>query len=145
VRAEADRRAEWALRFEKPDDRLFVQLAHDGAALGGFSCVFLDAHPVWDALLDNLHVTQAFKNQGVGSRLLVAAAEWCETQRPGGGVHLWVYERNVEARRFYERFGAREIESVITELPGGGSAVIIRYGWPLAADALRVSARRTRS
>ncbi len=81
-------------------------------------------------------MTQALKGRGVGSRLLTAAAEWCETRRAGTGLHLWVYERNLEARRFYERFGAREIESVITELPGGGSAVIIRYGWPAARDAV---------
>jgi GNAT superfamily N-acetyltransferase len=117
-----------------------VQLAEDGATLVGFSCVFLRAHPVWGALLDNLHVTQSMKGQGVGRRLLAAAAEWCEAHQPGTGLFLWVYERNLEARRFYERFGAREIESVITELPGGGGAVIVRYGWPSAA---RVSAVRT--
>ncbi len=104
--------------------------------------MFLDAHPLWGALLDNLHVTLALRGQGLGRRLLAAAAEWCEARRPGTGLHLWVYERNVEARRFYERLGAREIERVITELPGGGSAVIGRCGWVSARDAC-VSATRT--
>lgn len=104
-----------------------MHVAEEGRALVGFACVFLDEHPVWGALLDNLHVIGSHQSQGLGRRLLAAAAASC-----GGGMHLLVFEGNSAACRFYERLGAREIERIIVELPGGGTTVSVRYGWPSA-------------
>jgi GNAT superfamily N-acetyltransferase len=117
-------------------------LAEDDATLVGFACVFPDEHPRYGALLDNLHVLETMKGRGLGSQLLVAAAGWCEQRRSGSGMHLWVYERNLAARRFYERFGARELQRVVTGVPGGGGTVSLRYGWTDVC-AVRLSAART--
>jgi len=38
-------------------------------------------------------------------------------------------EKNVFARRFYERLGAAHVESICVEVPGGGSAIECRYTW----------------
>jgi GNAT superfamily N-acetyltransferase len=106
---------------------MYVLLAEEGAALRGFACVFLDTDPVWGAVLDNLHVEPGFKGRGLGRRLLLAAAAWCEARRPGTPLHLWVYERNLEARAFYERLGAVRVEETSKATADGGSAASLRY------------------
>ena len=52
-----------------------------------------------DQLLQ-MHVSPGEQNQGIGSRLLTHAKE----RRPEG-FSLWTFQKNVGARRFYERHG----------------------------------------
>lgn len=46
-----------------------------------------------------LYVDSFFENQGIGGRLIKFAIE------QKGCDHLWVLEKNTDARRFYERYG----------------------------------------
>jgi len=55
-----------------------------------------------DDELAHLYTDPPFQNRGVGSALL----EHARTLRPGG-LHLWVFQENDRARRFYERSGFR--------------------------------------
>jgi putative acetyltransferase len=56
-------------------------------------------------LLEHLYVDPRFQGRGIGSALLERAKEL----RPQG-FRLWVFQRNEEARRFYERRGFRLVE-----------------------------------
>ncbi len=128
---DADRRALWEARFS-PDtssERPYVAVAEDDGALQGFVCVLLDADPTWGALLDNLHVLPSAKGQGLGRRLMSEASRWILEQRPESRMHLWVFEENLSARRFYERLGGLINGAHIHESPDGSRAPAVRYGW----------------
>jgi hypothetical protein len=43
---------------------------------------------------------------------------------------LWVMEKNVNARGFYRRAGAAEVERTISTTPSEDSAPILRCHWP---------------
>jgi ribosomal protein S18 acetylase RimI-like enzyme len=55
--------------------------------------------------LEHLYVHPDFQGRGVGSALLERAKE-----RLSGGFSLWVFQQNVQARRFYERHGLTLVE-----------------------------------
>jgi ribosomal protein S18 acetylase RimI-like enzyme len=127
-----DRRRVWHARLGTPEPDQSVTVAADGARIVGFICVFAREDAGWGAYIDNLHVVHDWKGRGLGRVLMRRAAEWiCETQ-PGAGVYLWVMEANGAARAFYDRLGARNVETVLMPDPGGGSAPNCRYVW---ADA----------
>jgi GNAT superfamily N-acetyltransferase len=125
----ADRLATWKERFQFPKDNQHVILAEEGDTLWGFACVFADHDPVWGSLLDNLHVLSESQGRGVGANLLKKAAQWSYTRNPDSGFYLWVYETNTLARKFYDKMGGINRETIRTENPGGGSANICRYVW----------------
>jgi ribosomal protein S18 acetylase RimI-like enzyme len=125
-----DRRRVWRERLGTPGADQFVAVAGDGSRIVGFICVFARGDAEWGAYIDNLHVVHDCKGRGLGRALMRRAAEWvCETQ-PGAGVYLWVMEANAPARAFYERLGARNVETILMSDPGGGSAPNCRYVWP---------------
>jgi len=127
-----DRRHVWRERLATPDADRLVTVADDGTRLVGFICVFARGDAGWGAYIDNLHVVRDWQGRGLGRALMRSAAEWvCRTQ-PGAGVYLWVMEANATARGFYERLGARNVETVEYPDPGGGHAPNCRYVW---ADA----------
>ncbi|MBM6596565.1 GNAT family N-acetyltransferase [Microvirga pudoricolor] len=69
-----------------------VQVAEaDGMAVG-----FAAWRPGW---LDHLYVHPDWQGLGIGSRLLAVATDDLSA------VRLWVFQRNVAARRFYEARG----------------------------------------
>jgi GNAT superfamily N-acetyltransferase len=72
---------------------LEVWVAEDDGRVVGFAAL-------GDDLLEHLYVHPRAQNEGVGAMLLTIAKE----QRPRG-LRLWVFQKNVGARRFYERHG----------------------------------------
>jgi hypothetical protein len=44
-------------------------------------------------------------------------------------MHLWVFEANEPARRFYAAMGGEIVEARIKPNPGGGEALNLRYFW----------------
>lgn len=125
----AERGAFWRDRLGTPADRRYVLLAEAGEALVGFVCVMLDAEPVWGAYLDNLHVRPGLTGRGVGSSLFAEAARWVIRVEPTWAIHLFVFEGNVGARRFYERHGGEQVERVMRVMPDGGTSAVYRYLW----------------
>ena len=83
----------------------FVVVDEQAGAIRGFACAFLEADPEWGCLLDNLHVVPELKGKGLGTQLMTAVAERVWRSNPYGRLHLWAYEQNLAARRFYERLG----------------------------------------
>jgi GNAT superfamily N-acetyltransferase len=131
-----NRRALWNTRMAAADSSMFVLKATSRVAswqgsetLCGFACVFLDAHPAWGALLDNLHVAPHVKRHGVGARLLAACRERVRRERPRAPLHLFVFEDNAAARRFYERCGGTPTDRVIAEVLPGVRVPEWRYHW----------------
>jgi len=130
----ADRLAVWTARLSEPDPRRCTILAVDGGVVG-FANTFFDDDPTWGALLDNLHVAERHRRQGMGSCLLALTAEAVLAQRETAGLYLWVLEQNVDAQAFYESLGARREGREPVSAPGGiasrivGSPKKLRYAW----------------
>jgi GNAT superfamily N-acetyltransferase len=126
---EADRIELWQRRLAQPNDRQYLLLAETEDVLAGFVCVLLDEEPAWGACLDNLHVRRDLAGRGLGRELFVRAAQWVKATEPPWPLHLWVFEANHDARRFYERLGGETVERVAKAMPGGSAPVTVRYVW----------------
>lgn len=128
---EADRLALWSQRLrERPPSQL-VDIASDpaGTALG-FVCGFRDFEPPWGSLIDNLHALPHVRGQGLGERLLRGAARQLAATGTDSGLHLWVFEANVAAIRFYKRLGGSVVERDSSEMPAAGGKPVLRVHWP---------------
>jgi GNAT superfamily N-acetyltransferase len=108
--------------------RPFVHVA-ESAELAGFVCVLRDEDPVWGLCLDNLHVLPRFRSRGLGRRLFAEAVRWAVAAAPGEPLHLWVFDANRDAARFYEGLGGEVVERCVKEAVAGMPAPSIRYAW----------------
>jgi GNAT superfamily N-acetyltransferase len=125
-----NRRVLWRARLsdaERSDQ--FVLMDEQDGALRGFACAFLRADPEWGCLLDNLHVVPDLKGKGLGKQLMSAVAQRVLGSDPRGRLHLWAFERNLGARRFYERLGGIVNERVAEVAPDGSELNVVRYCW----------------
>jgi len=125
-----NRRVLWHTRLsdtERADQ--FVLVDEEGGALRGFACAFLEADPEWGCLLDNLHVVPDLKGRGLGGQLMTAVAQRVMLSNPDSGLHLWAYEQNLAARRFYERLGGIISERHAEMAPDGTEVNAVRYFW----------------
>ncbi len=75
-----------------------VWVAETDGRLLGFATIEGD-------LLDHMYVHPDAQGQGIGAILL----DVVKTRRPRG-FHLWVFQKNERARRFYERHGLSLVE-----------------------------------
>jgi PhnO protein len=84
-----------------------ILLAENAGRIIGLASVYKDYLSIrdgWRCWLQDLVVTEPARGQGVGSRLLAAAAEWA---RERGCTHLDLASglKRLDAHRFYEREG----------------------------------------
>jgi ribosomal protein S18 acetylase RimI-like enzyme len=126
----ADRLSVWTERFAAPDPAMRVLLADDHDGLAGFACIFLAADPHWGSHVDNLHVRPGLKGQGLGRRLLGAAARLALNEAPGAGLDLHVFAANTAARGFYARVGGQEGPLDKEIAPDGSRQAYCRVWWP---------------
>ena len=128
---EADRLAIWSERLREQPPAQLVDIACDpaGNALG-FVCGFRDFEPPWGSLIDNLHVLPDARSQGLGERLLRGAARRLAAMGKDSGLHLWVFEANVAALRFYKRLGGSVVERDFSEMPAADGKPVLRVHWP---------------
>jgi ribosomal protein S18 acetylase RimI-like enzyme len=137
----ADRQRLWRARFAEVNrtDQM-VLLDEEAGKVQGFACAFLDADPDWGTLLDNLHVVSECKGRGLGRRLMAEVAKrLLELDRTR--LHLWAFEQNHAARRFYERLGGRITTSHAESAPDGGEVNAVRYCWSDLANVQWVSGK----
>lgn len=125
-----NRRLLWHARLSDRDRAdQFVLVDEQGGTLRGFACAYLDADPEWGCLLDNLHVVPDLKGKGLGRQIMTAVAQRVLLSNPYGRLHLWAYEQNLAARRFYERLGGvitgRQAEPALD----GTEVNAVRYCW----------------
>ncbi|MGQ0735753.1 MAG: GNAT family N-acetyltransferase [Acidobacteriota bacterium] len=129
-RADGDRRRLWRERLADPrSDTQLVRVAVTQDRIVGFVCVYLDHDERWGALLDNLHIHPDLTGRGVGRQLMAHAASWVLEHRPRSGLHLWVFEDNLAARGFYERFGGVPIDKALHHAPDGRDVRAVKYVW----------------
>jgi GNAT superfamily N-acetyltransferase len=128
----ADRRAVWTDRLARPElpANQCTILAECDDVLVGFAHTLLDEDPRWGALLDNLHVRHDSKGRGIGTRLMAETARAVIDRTPGSGLYLWVLERNEAAQSFYDLRGGTCAGREVSQAPGGGPIVGLRYVWP---------------
>ena len=125
-----ERETHWQnLIFSAGGKRRGVFLAKDCATLIGFVCVLLDEEPAWGARLDNIHVRPAHKGRGTGRLLFRSAAEWVSRCEPQWPMHLFVFEANHPARRFYEALGGKVVEQYAQKTPAGVVVPSLRFLW----------------
>ena len=77
---------------------LVMLAVDDHRNVGGFACVL-------SGFLEHLYVAPRLQGQGLGALLLAAAKE-----KSPRGLRLHVFQRNLSARRFYERRGFKLVE-----------------------------------
>jgi GNAT superfamily N-acetyltransferase len=126
-----DRQVVWRRRLSNSADSSlqFIAVIERPGGLAAFVCAYLDADPEWGALLDNLHVAFAWRGQHLGSTLMACAAAWVIAERPASRLHLWTYEKNLPARRYYERLGGEVVNQHAEPAPDGSRVPAVRYGW----------------
>lgn len=132
----ADRRAVWTRRLGAPEPTDVTLVADQGGSIVGFAHTILDDDPEWGALVDNLHVVHHAKGGGIGTQLMARSAEAVLARGRCPRLYLWVLEDNVAAQAFYRARGGRPADREVSEPPGGGSVVGIRYVWPDPATLL---------
>jgi GNAT superfamily N-acetyltransferase len=125
-----DRRALWHSRLSELNraDQFVLVDEHEGT-IRGFACGFLGADPEWGCLLDNLHVVPELKGQGLGRQLMSEVAERVLHSKSTKRLHLWAYEQNLGARRFYERLGGVITLRCAKPAPDGTEVNEVRYCW----------------
>ncbi len=127
--AEENRIKLWQSRFSSPEAQPWTLLALDEDRLIGFACVLPDPDPHWGSRLDNLHIRQDCKGQGIGRLLISRAATWVNEHRAGTPLHLFVYEKNHPAVGFYKKLGGQIVERQIIEAPDGSQVARLRCAW----------------
>jgi GNAT superfamily N-acetyltransferase len=125
-----NRQVLWHARLSDVDrTSQFVLVDEHGRAIRGFACAFLDADSEWGCLLDNLHVVPELKGKGLGRLLMSAVAERVLQSNSIGRLHLWAYEQNLGARRFYERLGGAITQRRCEPALDGTQVNAVRYCW----------------
>jgi GNAT superfamily N-acetyltransferase len=134
-----DRIAVWTERLRRPDSGQYIVLSHVDGQTAGFGCAFASVDAKWGALLDNLHVAQAFQRRGIGQHLFAAIADWVKLVEPLGTLHLWVLCSNENAVKFYTALGGTIVGQDLWSPPGGGAPISRhRMAWNVnAASSLR--------
>lgn len=65
---------------------------------------------MWTAgWVNHLYIAPGLQRRGIGALLLDAAGEW-HVERNIQQIHLWTFQRNDRARRFYQKHGFRPVE-----------------------------------
>lgn len=126
---EQDRAVLWHDRLFNPGSQQQVVVAVQEEIIVGFACLFLNDHPQYGTLLDNLHVSVSYQKAGIGKQLLQECARRIINKAQSHKMYLWVYESNENARRVYEHLGTTYIETVEQPTPSGITAPACRYAW----------------
>lgn len=131
-----DRLDAWHERLQTPAPNQHITVAVQEGKIVGFACLFLNDHPTFGALLDNLHVSTEQRKSGIGKQLMQACASIILEQAGNKGLYLWVYALNGNARKMYEHVGAQNVETEEKVHPDGSVALACRYVWEDAARLL---------
>lgn len=135
---EQDRLVHWTEKLSSADSGFSVAVASlFDERLVGFVATDRDHDPRWGSMVDNLHVLPEMRGRKIGETLLRSAARRLAARRTGGGLHLWVFEANRAARRFYERLGGRVVEQGISQIAAANGRTILRVHWPDLSDLSR--------
>jgi ribosomal protein S18 acetylase RimI-like enzyme len=130
---EAERQGYWRDKIAKLTDKEFVILAAYDGVPAGFIAVMDKPEAGCDAFIDNLHVRGDLKGQGIGGKLMRAAAERLLASGRKS-VYLWVLKGNHAAEAFYKAKGAVTEDTSTVDF-GGTKVLQTRFVWK-TLDAL---------
>jgi ribosomal protein S18 acetylase RimI-like enzyme len=133
---DSNRMALWEKRLGSPSPKHFGYLALQEELPVGFAFAFGEHDKQWGTLIDNLHVLPGSKSRGFGKRLLANLCEHADVALSKACLHLWVYEKNMGARGFYDSLGGELVEHATITAPDGGKVAECRYVWPSAKRLL---------
>jgi GNAT superfamily N-acetyltransferase len=132
----------WTARLATPGPRTRTILAERDGTVAGLAHTILGHDPTWGAFLDNLHVANGLKRQGIGTRLLTLTAQAVTDASPASGLYLWVLEQNSDARAFYTARGGVCVKRLQVPPPGGdparlnGKPITLTYAWRAPSQLL---------
>ena len=119
----------WRSRITAANDGLLVLVATDGEVIAGFVCAYGAEHSRWGSLVDNLHVSPATRNEGIGTALLQRVILWLREYYGEEAVYLLVLESNVVARSLYEKHGGLCVEYFSARTHSDITVRNCRYIW----------------
>lgn len=119
----------WQKRFAKPDPDMHIILAEKADQLCGFVCLFTNNDLRWGSLIDNLHVANTMKGQGIGKQLMEQAFQYIKANAKNPRTFLYVLIKNKTAISFYKKLGGALEGSEIFQNPGGGTSSVYRFTW----------------
>lgn len=125
-----ERLALWQQRFNQPTPNQHILVACDGKQIAGFICLYLDQHAQWGSIVDNLHISQHNKGQGLGAMLLTHAATMVQQHAQSTGMYLEVLAANHKAQAFYQHMGGENIHAQQWVAPEGSLVDEYVYRWP---------------
>lgn len=128
----ADREKVWTERLTNPALNQYVLIAEADGFIAGFICVFGAIHPKYGSIIDNLHVNSSIKGQGLGTKLLIAAAKWAANHYQDHDLYLEVLASNEKAIGFYESLGAKNMDFSYWHTPCGNKVKEFIYSWGAA-------------
>ena len=131
-----DRLQIWEKRFSRIIDNQYIIIAENQKEMCGFACTYGNHDEQFGSLLDNLHVSKAYRGLRLGENLLSQSAQWSFQHYPECEFYLWVLVKNKKATKFYKRVGALTSELTYTENPDGGTAAVYRCSWPTLSTVL---------
>lgn len=127
---EDDRRAIWSERLGRPDPKRLILIGEGSDSVPvGFGCAYRDLDPVWGSWIDNLHVRPGLRGGGIGRHIIRTVARHIEADATTCGLHLWVFEANEAALRFYLRLGGEVVERDSSQISAARGATILRVFW----------------
>jgi GNAT superfamily N-acetyltransferase len=125
----SDRTNVWTARLTDPAANQFTLIAEIDSVFCGFVCVFGANHSKFGTIIDNLHIKSSIKGKVIGSKLLVAAAQWAVMHYKSESLYLEVLEVNIKAIKFYEFLGAKSIDISYWHTPCGNKVKEFIYSW----------------
>ncbi|RWH49132.1 MAG: N-acetyltransferase [Mesorhizobium sp.] len=125
-------RLSWQERLVNPsrsEQHLVLVAETASREICGLLAVGFDDKDPWGAFIHTLHVDATQHRRGIARRLLIKAVAQFPNSYTEKGVHLLVYEQNLNARAVYERLGGvvkeRMGRSAYSDLP----IYSLRYVW----------------
>jgi GNAT superfamily N-acetyltransferase len=115
--------------MEHPPPNQYVLLAELNHLPVGFICLLLNENNEFGSLVDNLHVANNAKGQGIGTQLMKYSAAYIEQHFTEPKFYLWVFQKNYNTRRFYKKLGGACIKETEHIMPDGNEHMLCRYVW----------------
>ncbi|MDP8912708.1 MAG: GNAT family N-acetyltransferase [Pseudomonadota bacterium] len=127
---EAERLSHWTEMFASRRPGQVLEVAEDqDHRLVGFVCALSDADPQLGSRVDNLHVLPSLRGQQIGERLLREAARRLREEARLSSLHLWVFETNEKAIRFYLRLDGKIVAKDVSRIPAAGRKPVVCIHW----------------
>jgi len=130
----------WYVQMALPRENRLLAVAEHRERIAGFICVHALADRDFGSRVESLHVLAELQRLRAGTLLMLHGAQWLQSRgarAAGAGVYLWVMQRNMRARRFYDRLGGTEVARRERADPSGGNVLHCRYAWRAPIDLVR--------